>query len=106
MASTPAGLRGAQYRETHWEVLRSGEAWQLVQVRVSSAYRHQIRAHLAAMGVPIAGDVLYGGTAEPKLGPRHALHASYIAWTGEGTVSPFAVRAELPREMAVLLDSP
>jgi 23S rRNA pseudouridine1911/1915/1917 synthase len=106
VAHTPDGLRGAQHRATHWQVLGSSGAWQLLRLRAKSAYRHQIRAHLAAMGIPIAGDVLYGGHVDPRLGHRHALHASYIAWAGEGTVGAFAVHAGLPRDMLRLLDSP
>jgi 23S rRNA pseudouridine1911/1915/1917 synthase len=44
----------------------------LVQVRAPKAYRHQVRAHLAAVGAPIVGDALYGGGE----GPRHYLHAA------------------------------
>jgi 23S rRNA pseudouridine1911/1915/1917 synthase len=104
VAHTPERLTGAQHRATHWRVLGSNGPWQLLRLFVSSAYRHQIRAHLAAMGFPIAGDVLYGGRVDSRLGHRHALHASYIAWAGEGTVGAFAVCADLPREMEDLLD--
>jgi 23S rRNA pseudouridine1911/1915/1917 synthase len=106
VANAPTGLCGAQRRATHWQVLGASGTWQLLRLRVNSAYRHQIRAHLAAMGIPIAGDVLYGGHVDPRLGHRHALHASYIAWAGEGTVGAFAVHAGLPRDMLRLLDSP
>ena len=35
----------------------------LVEVRANHARRHQVRAHLAAAGHPLLGDVLYGGPA-------------------------------------------
>jgi 23S rRNA pseudouridine1911/1915/1917 synthase len=88
---------------THWRVLRRGGRWALLEVSVSRAYRHQIRAHLAALGHPIVGDVLYGGAAEPRLGERHALHASYLAWTGDGTLAGFEVTDELPAALLALL---
>lgn len=37
----------------------------LVQCRIRKGARHQIRAHLAAAGHPLFGDVLYGGTLHP-----------------------------------------
>lgn len=38
----------------------------LVGCRIRKGARHQIRAHLAAAGHPLFGDVLYGGTALPQ----------------------------------------
>lgn len=49
----------------------------LVEVSAPHATRHQVRAHLAAIGHPLAGDVLYGGPEIVGLG-RHFLHASHI----------------------------
>ena len=40
-----------------------------VRCRLSRGYRHQVRAHLAAVGLPIVGDPLYapqGAEAQPK----------------------------------------
>ena len=40
-----------------------------VRCRLSRGYRHQVRAHLAALGLPIAGDPLYapqGAEAQPE----------------------------------------
>lgn len=105
-ASGTDGLRAAERRTTHWRVIRENGPWQLLELLVSSAYRHQIRAHLAAMGVPIAGDVLYGGARHPGFDHRHALHASYVAWAGDTVVAAFAAQAELPSDMARLLEGP
>ena len=43
-----------------------------VRCRLSRGYRHQVRAHLAAAGLPIAGDPLYapqGAEAQPEAAP-------------------------------------
>lgn len=60
-----------------YTVLRRGARIDLVEVQAKSAYRHQVRAHLASLGAPLIGDTLYGGL-DWGLAPRHALHASYI----------------------------
>ncbi len=77
--------------------------WALVEIELNHAYRHQVRAHLAHAGHPIAGDALYGGPAVPALGARHALHASYVAWTGDDAVAGFAVTDPLPEDLGALL---
>jgi 23S rRNA pseudouridine1911/1915/1917 synthase len=72
-----------------WEHGTSGF---LVEVYAPRAYRHQVRAHLAAVGAPIVGDSLYGG--EP--GRRHYLHAASLAFAHPESGLPIQVRSELP----------
>jgi 23S rRNA pseudouridine1911/1915/1917 synthase len=64
-------------RPTRTEFVRCARrgASYLVEAQASHAYRHQIRAHLAAIDAPIVGDVLYGGEPLPGVS-RHLLHAA------------------------------
>jgi len=68
----------------------------LLEVTLARGYRHQIRAHLASIGLPLAGDVLYGG-ADAGLGPRHALHASLMQCAQPALA--FRAEAELPGDL-------
>ncbi len=102
--ATSGGLRGARAASTRFHVRARHGTWALLEVEAPRAYRHQVRAHLASLGLPLAGDALYGGPPAPELGTRHALHASYVAWTGDAEIAGFAVRDDLPRDMSVLLD--
>lgn len=88
---------------TRYRVLEQGPRFALVELEVERAFRHQIRAHLASLGFPIAGDALYGGPAAPSLGERHALHGSVIAWAGDATRAGFRGEAPLPRELLTLV---
>jgi 23S rRNA pseudouridine1911/1915/1917 synthase len=88
--------------KTEYSVDRVHGPWALVSARVSRALRHQIRVHFAAIGHPLAGDVLYGGAEIHALG-RHALHASRVVFGGEGGVEAFDVSSEMPGPMAALV---
>jgi 23S rRNA pseudouridine1911/1915/1917 synthase len=100
----PDGRGYAKLAHTRYRVKSSGSRFALVELTVERAFRHQIRAHLAHLGHPIAGDALYGGEAVPELGARHALHGSVIAWDGDGTRTGFRGEAPLPAELARLLE--
>jgi len=99
----PATMPGARAATTRFRTIRVGARWSLLEVHVSHAYRHQIRAHLSWMGAPIAGDALYGGALVPALGERQALHASYVAWAGDDVVPRFEAEDPLPVELEALL---
>lgn len=38
-----------------------------IEARITKGFRHQIRAHFAWIGFPLAGDALYGGSRAPRL---------------------------------------
>lgn len=98
-----SGRDYAHPAETRYRVLETTREFTLLELAVARAFRHQIRAHLAAIGAPLVGDALYGGAEWPGAGARHALHASYVAWAGDRTEASFAVNAALPDDMRRLL---
>ncbi len=97
-----AARLAARPATTRFRLLREGASGRaLVEVSAPRAQRHQIRAHFAAAGAPLLGDVLYGGEPLPEL-DRHALHASYLACRAPG-VTPFELTSPLPAELEALL---
>lgn len=74
----------------------------LLEVSAPRAHRHQVRAHFAAIGHPLVGDWLYGGSSVVDFA-RHFLHASEIRMLHPMTGAPLAVRAPLPPELERLL---
>jgi 23S rRNA pseudouridine1911/1915/1917 synthase len=62
---------------THWRVLHAGEQRALLEVRLETGRRNQIRVHLAGAGHPIAGDAAYGSRSDRG---RLALHAHVLGF--------------------------
>jgi 23S rRNA pseudouridine1911/1915/1917 synthase len=87
------------------EVLTSDRAGEMTLAKVGArpAGRHQIRAHLAAAGHPLAGDRLYGGPAIEGLG-RHFLHATWISLVHPVTEQRLELSSELPADLRAALD--
>ncbi len=75
-----------------------------IEVAARAATRHQIRAHLASIGHPLAGDVLYGGPVVAGL-TRHFLHASEIRLVHPGTGAQRTWKSALPDELASAIAS-
>ncbi len=90
--------------ETHYEVRQAFPEHTLLEVRIVTGVMHQIRAHLAHLGHPVVGDLLYGGPAAAMEGlPRHFLHASLVGFERPegGTVR---VESPLPPELQAVLE--
>jgi 23S rRNA pseudouridine1911/1915/1917 synthase len=66
--------------ETAWDVIERRPATALLRVRLSAGRHHQVRAHLAAAGLPIVGDARYGRPGlddDESEAPLH-LHAESV----------------------------
>ncbi len=65
---------------TEWKLLKRFEDYTLLEVTPKTGRKHQIRAHMAYLGHPIAGDKLYGfkNQKTPKGLTRQFLHATYL----------------------------
>ena len=62
---------------TRWNVLERFSDRTLVELHPETGRTHQLRVHMAAIGHPIVGDVLYGGPALPGAGVI-ALHSTRL----------------------------
>ena len=99
----PARAGAPRAAETRWEVRRAFATHTLLEVRIPTGVMHQIRAHLAHLGHPVAGDDLYGGAAAALAGlPRQFLHAHRLGFERpEGGRE--VVESPLPAELAAVL---
>ncbi len=94
---TPAG-RPAQ---TRYRTLARAEGLTLLELSPLTGRTHQIRVHLAHLGLPLLGDDLY---SQPSpLIARQALHAWRVELPHPATGEPLTVTAPPPEDMGQLL---
>ncbi|HXT38066.1 MAG TPA: RluA family pseudouridine synthase, partial [Chloroflexota bacterium] len=86
---------------TRYTVVRRFSAHALLRVTLETGRTHQIRAHLAGLGFPVAGDLVYGGT-DPALS-RLFLHADRLAFPRVDGPGMVRCRAPLPVELRGVL---
>jgi 23S rRNA pseudouridine1911/1915/1917 synthase len=70
----------------------------VLRVRIRKGFRHQIRAHLASIGLPIAGDPLYGEPGPAGAPQRMYLHARSVEMTHPVTGERLDIESPMPEE--------
>ncbi len=97
---------------THWTALQNitrtaanGNVYDLtlLEIHLETGRTHQIRVHFTSLGMPLAGDDMYGGSWD--LIHRQALHCGQLDFNHPITGEPLTFQAPLPPDMAALLDS-
>lgn len=71
--------------QTEYECVGAGDGFCVVALTPLTGRTHQLRAHLAGLGFPIVGDVLYGGM---RTSLRCLLHAQQLHIIGKSFEAP------------------
>jgi 23S rRNA pseudouridine1911/1915/1917 synthase len=74
----------------------------LLEVRLETGRTHQIRVHLEALGLPVAGDPVYGTAGDLGL-ERQFLHAHRLCFTHPLTGEQVDVSSPLPADLEAAL---
>ena len=89
--------RNSKHAVTHWEVVARYRGYTHVRCRLETGRTHQIRVHMAHIGHPILGDLVYG-RKKPELGQdSQCLHAGALCFQHPRDGRPVMVFAELPQ---------
>jgi 23S rRNA pseudouridine1911/1915/1917 synthase len=88
---------------THFEVEELLPRHALLRVTLETGRTHQIRVHLAAIDLPVAGDPVYGRPGEVGL-ERQFLHAARLAFAHPITGATVDVSSPLPADLAAALE--
>jgi 23S rRNA pseudouridine1911/1915/1917 synthase len=87
---------------THFELEELLPRHALLRVKLETGRTHQIRVHLAAVDLPVAGDPTYGVARDLGL-ERQFLHAARLAFTHPVTGEAVDVSSPLPPDLAAAL---
>jgi 23S rRNA pseudouridine1911/1915/1917 synthase len=80
---------------THVHVLKRNPTTSLIEVRLETGRKHQIRVHLAERGNPIVGDKTYGSRL--NLFKRMALHGAHLEFRHPKTGKLMMFESPAPR---------
>jgi pseudouridine synthase, rluA family len=86
---------GGKYAVTHFHVLARTYEHSLVEFKLETGRKNQIRVHAADMGHPVCGDIKYGNGDDP-LG-RLCLHAFKLCFYHPINHRPMEFETELPQ---------
>jgi len=99
----PGSNAAARAAATLIEPIEQLNGFTLLAVTPRTGRRHQIRVHLASVGLPLAGDALYGGPAIAELTPdRFWLHLTAVTFDSPAS-GRVEVTAPLPPDLAAAL---
>lgn len=85
---------GGKYAVTHFQVLNRTTEHSLVEYKLETGRKNQIRVHSADMGHPVCGDVKYGNSDDPL--HRLCLHAYMLCFTHPVTGEPMEFSTPIP----------
>ena len=88
--------KGGRRAVTHWKVLGRYPGYTHIQCQLETGRTHQIRVHMAALGHPLLGDVVYGSKKPwPGLAGQ-CLHARKIKFVHPSTGKTVELECPLP----------
>jgi 23S rRNA pseudouridine1911/1915/1917 synthase len=100
-----AVVSGGRDAVTDYEIVGAGGGYTLLRLHPRTGRTHQLRAHLAFLRLPIAGDLRYGGGVGPGGLRRQFLHAARLGFDRPGDGLRLDAWSELPADLAECLDA-
>lgn len=94
-------VRGGKTAHTDYRVIEGTDSAALVECTLHTGRTHQIRVHLAHLGHPVIGDLVYGKSLSKRWKfpiPRQMLHASRLGFTHPKSGKWVEFLAPLPKD--------
>ena len=93
---------GGKLAITHYHRLRSTDDFSLVEMKLETGRKNQIRVHMADLGNPVAGDQKYGNGRDPL--HRLALHAYRLNFYHPITREQMQFETPIPKEFLIFFN--
>ena len=88
--------RNSKSAVTHWEVVKRYRGYTHIRCRLETGRTHQIRVHMAHIGHPMLGDLVYGHKKAELGQGSQCLHAGQLCFRHPRDGRPVLVFADLP----------
>lgn len=89
---------------THFEVLKRYKDYTLLDIKIDTGRTHQIRVHLANIGYPVVGDMVYSNGKNPFGVIGQMLHAKSLEFKHPITGKILKLEAPIPEYFQKVLD--
>ncbi|HEX2765495.1 MAG TPA: pseudouridine synthase, partial [Candidatus Limnocylindria bacterium] len=100
-----AVVAGGRDSVTEYEAVAGGGGYTLLALRPLTGRTHQIRTHLVYLGLPIAGDLRYGGGEGPGGLRRQFLHAARLAFQRPSDGARVRAWSGLPADLLACVEA-
>ena len=87
-------FKGSKQSITHWKVEDHDEFVSLIEIKIETGRRHQIRMAMQFLGCPIVGDTIHGATTNPL--NRICLHATALGFVHPSTGDDVQFESNVP----------
>lgn len=93
---------GGKYALTHFRVLKTSERFSLVELKLETGRKNQIRVHMQDIGHPVCGDIKYGDAPDPA--KRLCLHAYKLSLYHPRTREPLTFETPVPESFTKVFE--
>ena len=91
------GTKDAKYAALSYKAIAQSDRYTLLEINLETGRHHQIRCQLAAIGLPIKGDLKYGAKRSNPDGGI-SLHARKIEFVHPVSKQPISITAPVPAD--------
>lgn len=99
-----AVVKNGKQALTHFEVLKRYSKYTLFKIKIDTGRTHQIRVHMAEIGHPVIGDMIYSNGKNEFGVEGQMLHAKSLDFKHPITGKELHLEAELPEYFKKILE--
>ena len=96
--------KNGKHAVTHYKVLERFHDYTYIECQLETGRTHQIRVHMASIGHPLLGDVVYSSRKQPFATNGQVLHAYILGFTHPVNGGYIETTAPLPEYVTSILD--